>query len=216
MKRTYLMMRYVPFVLLIFLVACGPRTLEPANTPIPLTPTPADTFTDPNDTDGDGVINADDRCPGTITGASGADQAGCPDQFDPYINLAYNHQAHESWYRRFWTGDCEGVPGFCLPGEPAWLNITQTASDAFPPDEQGVIRNRLWAIGRAVGFDWASDPDINTDKQVTTNRLRQWGNQLQNTDDFVAALTALEGEVCDLLGADALEGDLSPAASCQP
>ena len=198
---------------LLVLAACGPREFATASTPIPLTPT-LETDVDPDDTDGDGVANAVDLCDGAITGASGADERGCPDTFDPYVNLAYNHEPHERWYGRFWTGECENVPGFCLSGDPAWEDISVEIAATFPDGEQGVARNRLWAIGRAVGFDWSSDEEINTDKAITTRQLQRWGNALQNSEDIAATLTEIEGEVCALLGADALEGGFSDAENC--
>jgi hypothetical protein len=198
---------------LITLAACAPRELAPANTPVPLTPTP-EQVVDPDDTDGDGIPNSVDLCEGAITGASGVDPFGCPTSFDPYVNLTYNHEPHERWYVRFWTGSCEGVPGLCLPGDPAWENVSEEIAARFPEAEQGLARNRLWAIGRAVGFDWSSDPDINADKQIDTRKLRQWGSELENSADVPATLADIESEVCQLLGADALEGMLSPAAAC--
>jgi hypothetical protein len=201
----------LPLILLI--TACGPREFNAASTPIPLTPTPESAIA-PDDTDGDGVANTADLCEGFITGASEVDETGCATVFDPYVNLTYNHEPHELWYGRFWTGSCENVPGFCLPGDPAWTNVTLEIAEQFPPDEQGVVRNRLWAVGRAVGFDWSSDEEINTDKAITTGQLRQWGNALQSSDDLPTTLTEIENEVCELLGADALEGDFSPAENC--
>ncbi len=206
-------MRYLVLLVLLTLAACGPRQLAPANTPVPITPTP-ETATTPNDTDGDDVTNADDQCDSAITGASGADAVGCPDTFDPYVNLTYNHEPHELWYRRFWTGSCENVPGFCLRGDPAWLDVTDEIAAQFPADEQGRVRNRLWAMGRAVGYDWSSDEDINTDKVVTTRQFQRWGNALESSEDITATLTEIEGEICELLGTDTLEGGLSDAANC--
>lgn len=166
-----------------------------------------------NDSDGDGIPNEQDRCEGFLIGTSTADAFGCATVFVPETALVFDHDAHAKWYGRFWTGSCEGVPGFCLPGDPSWFAVTAELAAGFPPDEQGVVRNRLWALGRAVGHEWASDPELN-DKRIFTPQLRAWGNQLQNSDDLLATLTALEGEVCSLLGAQALESDLSPAEAC--
>jgi hypothetical protein len=206
-------MRYLALFTLLLLAACGRVEPAPASTPIPPTPTD-DTAANLNDTDGDGVLNADDLCDGAITGASGADTNGCPDVFDPYANLTYNHQPHELWYGRFWTGSCENVPGFCLSGDPAWLTVTDEIAAEFPADEQGRIRNRLWAIGRAVGYDWSSDEAINTDKAITTGQLRRWGNALQASEDIAATLTEIEGEICTLLGEQVLEGGFTDAEAC--
>ncbi len=174
----------------------------------------ATTTPDPNDADGDGVPNANDRC-GALTGATDVDANGCPKEFDPYAGLMFDHEPHELWYGRFWTGSCRGVPGFCLGGDPAWFDVTDELVAQFPDDEQGVLRNRLWAAGRTIGHEWASDPDLN-DKQIFTRDLRQWGRQLERADDVLATLTEIENEVCERLGANALAGGYSDAETCQP
>ena len=177
------------------------------------TPSPSPTV-NPDDVDGDGVANDVDRC-GALTGATEVDEYGCPTELDPTAGLTFDHEPHELWYGRFWTGSCRGVPGFCLGGDPAWFDVTEEIAVQFPEDEQGVIRNRLWSAGRTIGHEWASDPDLN-DKQIFTRQLRGWGRQLERADDVLAALTEIENEVCDLLGADAFEGEYSDAENCQP
>lgn len=171
----------------------------------------------PDDTDGDGVANAVDLCEGFITGASEPDANGCPTEFDPYAELEYDHKPHELWYGRFWTGRCEGVPGFCIGGDPAWFDVTEELVALVPEAQQGVLRNRLWAAGRAIGYEWASDPNLN-DKQIFTQQLRVWGRQLERADGETVfdTLTEIENDVCGLLGADAFEGGFSPAPNCQP
>lgn len=182
----------------------------------PPTPTEeaTETPTDPDDIDGDGVPNEDDLCDGAIPGATGTDDTGCPTEFDPGADLTYDHDAHERWYGRFWTGSCEGVPGFCLPGDPAWFDVTEDIVAQVPEAQQGVVRNRLWAAGRTIGYEWASDPDLN-DKQIVTRQLRRWGRALERSDDVLATMTEIEDEVCDLLGADAILGGFTPAENCQ-
>ena len=45
---------------------------------------------------------------------------------------AFDDDTHRRWYRRFWTGSCEGVSGMCMSGSPNWnemlSNLTAAAS----------------------------------------------------------------------------------------
>ncbi|MEL6269444.1 MAG: hypothetical protein AAFU54_26610 [Chloroflexota bacterium] len=188
-----------------------PLPQQATEEPLPATEEPAN----PDDTDADGVLNEDDLCDGAIPGATGADDTGCPTEFDPYVDLTFDHDAHELWYGRYWTGECAGVPGICFPGDPKWFTVTEDVVAQVPEAQQGVVRNRMWAVGRAVGHEWASDPDLN-DKQIFTRQLRGWGRDLERADDVLATLTEIENEVCGLLGADAFAGGFSTAAACQP
>ena len=169
---------------------------------------------DPADLDSDDVLNVDDRC-ANIPGATDVDENGCPQAFDPAAELVFDHEAHERWYGRFWTGNCRGVPGFCIGGDPAWFDVTEEIVAQVPEDEQAVVRNRLWAAGRTIGYEWSSDPDLN-DKQIFTRQLRRWGNQLERSDEVLNTLTEIEGEVCELLGTDAFVGGYTDADACQP
>lgn len=198
-------------VVVLLLAGCAPAP-TPTPTEIPNTPPPPTEITDA-DSDGDGVADDLDLCDGQITGATGTDETGCPTELDPYIDHEYDHDAHRLWYRRYWTGNCEDVPGFCLPGDPSWFNVVDELEQTVPEAERGVLRNRLWAFGRTVGHEWASDPDLN-DKQIVTRDLRRWGNQLENAEDLLATITEIEEEVCALLGEDAFEGGFSTAPNC--
>ncbi|MEM6281295.1 MAG: hypothetical protein AAF787_03805 [Chloroflexota bacterium] len=189
-----------------------PLPQQATEEPVTATEEPAD----PADIDGDGVPNDDDLCDGAIPGATGADDTGCPTEFDPYVDLTFDHEAHRLWYGRYWTGECAGVPGFCLPGDPKWFTVTEDVAAQVPAAQQGVVRNRMWAVGRTVGHEWASDPELNDDKQIFTGQLRGWGRQLERADDVVATLTEIEAEVCGLLGAGAFPGGFSTAEACQP
>ncbi len=206
-------MRKPMAVLVLLLLASAPIAFaqEPTLTPVPL-PTQMLDITDA-DSDGDGVPDDADRCDGFVSGATGADATGCPTEFDPFVGLEYDHEPHRLWYGRFWTGSCQGVPGFCLGGDPRWFDVVEEVVVDVPEAEQGVMRNRLWALGRTMGHHWASDPNFR-DKQIVTRDLRRWGNQIQRSDDLLTTLVDIEGEVCDRLGATALEGGFSPAPSC--
>lgn len=133
------------------------------------------------DSDGDGVANVDDRCHVASPGATGADTTGCPTEFDPFIDLTFDHNPHQLWYNRYWTGSCQNVPGFCLPGDPNWFGTVDEvlATVDIPAEDTGRLRNKLWALGRMVGHEWSSDASHST---IATGDLRGWGRIMSNMD----------------------------------
>ncbi|PJF39992.1 MAG: hypothetical protein D6737_14130 [Chloroflexi bacterium] len=132
-----------------------------------------------NDDDGDGIVDGQDLCPGNIPGASRVDATGCPGELDPFFGLSFDDETHRRWYRRFWTGSCAGLLFRCLPGDPKWFDVTEEVVAGVPIEQQGLLRQRMWALGVMVGFDWARDNDIG---HISTSNLREWGNLLERRD----------------------------------
>lgn len=127
------------------------------------------------DADGDGVLNSDDLCAGFIPGAKGTDAFGCPTQYDPSANLGFRDENHRRWYVRFWTGDC-GELGFpCFSGHPSWLHSVDNMIDKLPAAEQGPERQRLWALGRMIGYEWSQNV---LSARINTGHLQDWGGSL--------------------------------------
>jgi len=91
------------------------------------------------------------------------------------------------------------------------VSALEEAIADYPAQQRGVLRNRLWAIGRAVGYEWARVTD---DRVITGADLREYGLRLQLADDLPARLTELEADVCELLGPDAIEGNYMHADNC--
>jgi hypothetical protein len=130
----------------------------------------------PDDADGDRVLNETDACSGLIAGASGADAFGCPTDFDENYGLTFDSESHRLWYQRYWTGDCGDLPFLsCFSGEPSWENTITQVLDSIPEPERGPLRHRLWALGRWFGYDWARD---NTIRHINNDHLQAWANLL--------------------------------------
>jgi hypothetical protein len=154
------------------------------------------------DSDEDGVPNYLDQCDGQIPGASGADETGCPTHFDPYAGLSFDHDKHRAWYGRFWTGSCEGLstglfsPDGCFGGRPYWDDTLAQALEGVPPQDQGRLRNRLWALGRMIGHEWARDNDV---RRIDSNDVEAWGNLLKTSSDLEATIDLIEAEADEKL-----------------
>lgn len=148
-------------------------------------------------------------CTYVLPGADDPDEFGCPTTLDHRAATSFVQAEHETRYDDFWLGQCRGG-GFCVI-DLAWFEVVEDAIADYPARQRSILRNRLWAIGRAVGYEWARVTD---DRLITGADLRDYGLRLQFADDLPARLTELEAHVCALLGPDAIEGNYMQAENC--
>ncbi len=152
-------------------------------------------------------------CTDQLPGATAPDTKGCPTEFDPFDQLTFDDSLHEAWYGRFWTGSCAGVNAFCISG-PGWYETIDILLGRLPEAEHAYARNRMWALGRAVGHDWARDNRIDA---IATSDIQAWGGQLeraQSPAEIYFAITQIEDEVCRRLGEDYIVGGYAEGSSC--
>lgn len=188
---------------------CSPAASDAALTPRPTATDSLAEVTSINRSD-----PAEARCMALLPGASDPDEAGCGTHFDPYADLTFDDDLHRAWYGRFWTGSCEGVGAFCLPGV-GWYQTIDTLLARLQATNPGYVQNRLWALGRAVGFDWARDNQVGS---ISTGDLQRWGQLLdtaQSDASIRGAIEAVEQEVCTRLGAEVLAGDYATTPACR-
>lgn len=152
------------------------------------------------DAEGDGVPDDRDQCVGAIPGASGADATGCPTDFDPYAKLSFQDDKQRRWYRRFWTGDCDNLGFFtCLPGRPYWYDVLKRAlANKVPAGDLGRLTNRLWSLGRLIGYEWAKENDI---RRIDTDDLQVWSGALTTASDLDRTIDRIKAEAMEKLSA---------------
>lgn len=152
-----------------------------------------------SDSDGDGVRGAQDYCPISLSGGFQIGPHGCPTEFDPYHGLVFDHAKHEAWYRRFWTGRCEGFGflDFCVEDDGGWPAVIASTLTRLPEDHRQLMRAQMWGIGRLIGFEWAKDNDI---REIHTSDLRRWRSLLDATSDPRRALERICFEARAALG----------------
>ncbi len=145
------------------------------------------TLADHSDADADGVFDEVDECPEPLPGSSGFDARGCPTVFDREAELVFEHDKHRSWYRRFWTGRCDGLSIFdrCLPGSPFWEGVVGDTLQRTSEGDRPRLRYRLWTLGRVVGHEWARDNDV---RRIDTDDVRRWGEKLGAASDAETAI----------------------------
>lgn len=192
------------FVACLLIAGCSPAAVVVTPTPIPVeqvTAEPSVAAPLGVDIDDDDVDDGLDRCVGAVPGASEEDDSGCPTQFDYITDLDFDSPLHRGWYERFWTGSCQNVSAFCVPGSPAWNETVATLTSGLPADQASVLRFHLWVVGQAVGYDWSRDNSVRT---IVDNDLRAWNDQLTNSQDLLADVLAIEQQLCTRLGADTM------------
>ena len=146
---------------------------------------PADDVPFP-DSDGDGVPDRRDRCSAPLPGATGADGEGCPTAIDPYAALSFDGTTHRGWYRRFWTGACDGIVDDA--GERAtcsfvklfhpeyWHETVGIVTARVPDDARAAVRFDLWRLGRLIGHEWAR---ANAVRAIDSDDIDVWGARLR-------------------------------------
>ena len=153
------------------------------------------------DTDNDTVDDSRDTCVGVLAGSTGHDDAGCPAGFSPYTDVSFDHAKHESWYRRFWTGSCDGLGffDFCLENGQFWDAFSAETLDRVPPDARPLLQAQLWSAGRYIGHEWARDNDI---RRIDTRQLSAWYEFVGDATDPPAALQTICHEAEALMATD--------------
>ena len=203
---------FVTLMGLVYFTGCASAPFTPTALPDTVEPTTEATAFTPNAINLTTLPSADvvdNPCSALLPGTSGVDAFGCPTEIDPFSELTFDDTLHESWYRRFWTGSCEGVNAFCFGGE-GWFDRVALVTASLPEAELGIVRVRMWALGRVVGHDWARDNNMN---EFFNGDLQRWNDLMNNTENILDTLREIEQEVCTRLSGAALSG-FSTSEAC--
>ena len=102
----------------------------------------------------------------------------------------FDNATHAAWYRRFWTGQCQGLSFLvCHKGSPYWNAFVDTVTDRAPPARKAAVKAQACRIGRAVGYEWARD---NAVRRISTSDLFLLQDELNRSPDVVVGLARLE------------------------
>ena len=101
----------------------------------------------------------------------------------------YDTPVHERWYRRFWTGSCDGLPLFCIPGSPNWNDIVGKLLVRSAPAERVALLPRACRLGQLIGLEWSRAKAI---RRIDTNDLRVFNAMMEATGDPVKGVDRVE------------------------
>lgn len=125
-----------------------------------------------------------------------ADEFGCPAA--AYGGLNFDDDQHRLWYRRFWTGTCQGLPLFtCFSGRPYWSETMQNTLQKIAPAGRADAKLKMCAIGKLIGHEWAKDNNI---RRIDTQLVSVWIERLEKSADPIATLHGIDAEAKQQLG----------------
>lgn len=120
------------------------------------------------------------------------DEFGCPQAISAHAGLKFDGAQHRLWYRRFWTGVCDGLPIFsCFAGRPYWTESMHGILRKLPEASRDRVQVRMCSLGRLVGYEWAKDNNI---RKIDTRLVSRWIDRLDSASDPVSELEVIENE----------------------
>jgi len=92
------------------------------------------------------------------------------------------------WYRRFWTGECEGLQG-CIPGSPNWNEIVGELVARSAPSDRPTVLARACHLGSLIGAEWTRPRDV---RRIDSGDLRGFKTALQSAGNVLAGIQRVE------------------------
>lgn len=112
--------------------------------------------------------------------------------------LSYERPEHPVWYRRFWTGECGGLPIYrCKPGSPNWNDVAGQMMSRAAPAARNAVRIKACKLGQMIGYEWSRDKPI---RRIDTADLKAMLKLLNETPDVSAGLDRVDARVRELMG----------------
>ena len=83
----------------------------------------------------------------------------------------FDDSTHLAWYRRFWSGRCDGLSFLtCRSGDPNWNAVTAQLAAQASVAERPTAMSELCKLGHTVGLEWARDNSV---RRISTADLRR-------------------------------------------
>jgi hypothetical protein len=94
------------------------------------------------------------------------------------------------WYKRFWTGDCDGLSG-CLNGSPNWNEVVgKLVAKSHPSDRQAVLA-KACRLGSLIGQEWTRPRNI---RRIDSSDLRGFRKVLESAGDVPKGIERVEAQ----------------------
>jgi hypothetical protein len=95
----------------------------------------------------------------------------CQSSVPATADIRFDNPSHFAWYRRFWSGQCQGLAPFtCISGYPNWNAVVAQLTAQAPPADRSHVILRLCRLGHVLGLEWARD---NAVRRIDTDDLRR-------------------------------------------
>lgn len=123
-------------------------------------------------------------------------RADCLSVVKPTDALRFDTDAHHRWYKRFWTGTCDHLPG-CFSGSPNWNTIVGKLLAKSEPAEQPALLPKACRLGQLVGLEWAKAKDI---QKISTKDLKVFNTMLEAAGDPLKGVETVDAKARAMLG----------------
>ena len=100
------------------------------------------------------------------------------------------------WYRRFWTGNCDGLFG-CFGGSPNWNEVVGRLVGRSAPADRAAVLAKACRLGPQIGLEWTRPKSL---RRIDTGELRRLKSTLDAARDVPSGLDRVEAEVRAKLG----------------
>jgi hypothetical protein len=125
----------------------------------------------------------------------------CLDLVTSVSRLAFDHDEHRLWYRRFWTGRCDGLsklpPPFghgCSESSPGWNEVVGQIVGQGPPERAPELAAKICKLGELIGYEWAKDNDKRCIHTTGANSLSSLMPMLQEKGEVFGRLERIESK----------------------
>jgi len=117
-------------------------------------------------------------------------RAECLGVVQASARLPYDSAQQSLWYRRFWTGDCKGLPMMtCVPGNPNWNDMISKLVKKGAPAQGPSITTAACKMGEIIGHEWSREKAI---RKINTNDLKAFMVTLDTAPDVTTGLQRVE------------------------
>jgi hypothetical protein len=122
--------------------------------------------------------------------------------------IGFDHDVHRLWYRRFWTGKCDGLsmlpPPFghgCSESAPGWNEMVGQMLAQAPAGHEAEVAAKVCKLGELVGYEWAKDNDKRCIHTTGANSLGSLTPILKEKGDVSGRLERVEAKAKSMCAA---------------
>lgn len=94
------------------------------------------------------------------------------------------------WYRRFWTGECQGLRG-CMAGSPNWNDVVGKLVARSTPATRAAVLTKACRLGPTIGVEWSRPKPV---RKIDTGDLMSFKRTLDSGGDVLAGLEKVEAQ----------------------
>jgi hypothetical protein len=100
------------------------------------------------------------------------------------------------WYRRFWTGDCDGL-FLCVSGSPNWNEIAGKLVARAAATDHATVRAKACSLGQLIGLEWSRGRRL---RRIDTADLRGFKAKLDAAPNVLQGLEQIEASARAKIG----------------